>query len=105
MTLASLIEKCGKANGASAEIDEAIGQWLWDQGYKPWECFNYDKRTSPGIPFSGSVDAALALAERVLGTPDESLDVLDEALASVSPPLAKLPLAILVATLTALEGS
>lgn len=55
-----LIERLEKATGPDAELDYAIGELLYMQGRKPWECFNYGKE-GPAIKFTASIDAALTL--------------------------------------------
>lgn len=65
--LPSLLTRVQAATGPDRELDEAIGKWLWAKGYNPWDCFNYNKdRDVHGKPFTSSIDAALALVEKLL---------------------------------------
>lgn len=106
--LSSLAARVAAATGPDRELDEAIGHWLWEQSFKPWECFDYGK-DGPGRPFTSSIDAALALVEKLL--PEQWYGILENAIYDdpmewhIPEPtsLDKLPLKIIDALLDALR--
>jgi hypothetical protein len=108
--LVGLIERVEKLTGPDTEVDGAIGDWLWDQGHEPWGCYDYGGN-GPYIAFTASLDAAVALVDRML--PDNLIRLSNEFMGfwkaevglSKSPGMQTAPLAVLSALLRALQSS
>lgn len=64
--LSQLIERLEALTSPDAGVDLAIGAWLWDQSHMPWDCYDYKFGGDGAIPFTVSLEAAVALVERVL---------------------------------------